>query len=198
MNLDWSWYAVETFLSDEPHTHFILSDKYSRESTHLSWFLWKWKTNKQQINKQRRKRVNIYGLHADIYRLISLRLGMMIDTTITLTFLQAHSCIWKQKNLHSLSGKFLNAFPRMKCGMLPQGVSPFKHMMNFLLLFFFFVFVLLFWFGFLLVCMNNMQERGPYVSYVVKNLFKAGLHSDACKLISYKLGLMTDMTSFCC
>ena len=57
------------------------------------------------------------GLHSDIYRPISFKLGMMVEITglyilisvwMTLTFFQGHSRIRNQKPPRTFSRKFLN------------------------------------------------------------------------------------------
>ena len=76
----------------EPQTLSILSIQYSRDRTLLIWFLFK-------------KNFDI-GLHSDIYRPISFKLGMMIETTklyilisvyMTLTLIKGHICVGNQK-----------------------------------------------------------------------------------------------------
>ena len=94
MDMDGIWYAVETCCSNEPLTHLISSDQYSRD------FL---------------------GLHLDVNQLTSFKLNMNIDTTklyilihvwITWTYVQGHRYMRKQNGggrgvgLQSLSHKF--------------------------------------------------------------------------------------------
>ena len=59
-------YTFETCWSNEPQAHFFLSIQFSRERL-LIWFCMK-------------KNLNI-GLYSDIYRSLSFKLGMKIETT---------------------------------------------------------------------------------------------------------------------
>ena len=59
-------YAVDTCWSDEPPTPFISSSQYSKEITQLIGF---------HVRKK-----NKLGLHLDIYKPISIKLALMIET----------------------------------------------------------------------------------------------------------------------
>ena len=43
-------------------------------------------------------------------------------------------------------------------------------------------------------CMSDVQGRQIYFDDCIKNIFKIGFCSDSCEMISFKLGLMIDMT----
>ena len=69
VDMDGIWHAVETCWFDESHTYFISSDQYSRERIQMSLF-------------HKKKTPNfIIGLLSDIYRWISFKYGVTIDTT---------------------------------------------------------------------------------------------------------------------
>ena len=93
--------TVETSWGDERHTRFVSSIKYSREKSMFASFCF-WK----KVNN---------GLYSGIYGPISLKLGMMIETTKlyilisvwkTWTFIHGHSCRWNQKLSYPFSHKF--------------------------------------------------------------------------------------------
>ena len=62
--------------------------------------------------------------------------------------------------------------------MLPQPLGPFKLMLIF-------------------VRMIIVHERGLNFGNFERNMFRVGLRSGAYKLISFKLGVMIDMTKLC-
>ena len=67
MGLGGIWHAVGTCWSNESHTHFTPFDRRSRERIALRW---------SHLKKKKKG-----GLRSDIYRLISLTIDMMVDTT---------------------------------------------------------------------------------------------------------------------
>ena len=71
-NMDGIWYAVETCWSDEPHA--ILSQLISFHG------------REPNFGGSIKNNFNV-GLHSDIYRLISVKLGLMMDTTLLYCFI---------------------------------------------------------------------------------------------------------------
>ena len=66
IDLNGIWHTFNTCWYHEPHTHFMSSSQYSRERTLLTWF--------------HKKRCSI-ALYSDIYKPISFKLGMTVETT---------------------------------------------------------------------------------------------------------------------
>ena len=112
--------AFETFWSHEPYTHFIMSEQFSRERTLLRWF---------HLNFT-------VGLHSDIYRPISFKLGMTIETFKLSNFaLSWDVCLHSGWQLHEKSktcaGIVLEiSESSLKFSMLPQPVGLLKLMLN--------------------------------------------------------------------
>ena len=108
------------------------------------------------------------GLCSDIYRAISYKLSMMIDTTelyclipvwMTWIFIQGHCCMRKQKLLHSFSLQF-SQLTGMKFSMVPWPVSFLKLMLN-------------------LFHTISTPGREPYLDDFMEYTINMGLHLDA-------------------
>ena len=104
LDLNGIWYTVETCWSNEPHSDLILSSQYSIERSLLLWFC---------------KRKFDVGLYSDIYRVISFKLGVVMETTklcililvsMTSAFIQDHSCMRNQIVLCQFSQMFCFQF----------------------------------------------------------------------------------------
>ena len=99
INLNEIWCTDETCKYDEPHYYFILSIQYSRERTLLMDFV-------RKTKKKKKKNTFNIGLFSDIYRPISIKLSIILETTrhyvlisvwMTLTFIQGHIFMSNQK-----------------------------------------------------------------------------------------------------
>ena len=84
IDLDGICYPVETYWCDKPHTHFVPSIQYSRGKPILTWFL------------EKGKIFNI-GFYSNIYRPISFKLNIMIETTKFYILMQRTLVWWSYK-----------------------------------------------------------------------------------------------------
>ena len=117
------------------------------------------------------------GLHLEIYRPISFKLGMKTDTTICnillpfwkiLTFMQGHSCMRKQEHLHTFP--ILQSIS-LKFSMLKQWLGLLKFMQ-------------------IMFHAINIQGRALYQTDFMTNTFNIGLCLDIFEPVSFKLGLV--------
>ena len=117
---DGSWYAIENCWSDNPHLFFLSSDLYSRGRTQRTWF-------HQEV-------LTFWHLQTNFF----FKLDLVMDTTVlfclipiwmTLTFIQGHNCMRKQKLPSSFSCKFLWIW--RKFSVLAWSVGMSKCMLNF-------------------------------------------------------------------
>ena len=96
--------------SDEPHTHLISAIQYSRERTLLMWFCWKTPT--------------FSGLYSGIYKRISFRLHVMIETTKS--YLRSRSQLYEKSNTSVSIFSQMLQFIWMKFSMWAQPGSLLK------------------------------------------------------------------------
>ena len=117
--------------SREPYTHLILSNQYSRERTVCLWF------RPIETNQQTKNIFLDPAGFPSVYRPISFKLGMMIETTrlfilipvlMTLSFIQGHSCM--KSKFFALVFSQISLSVLMKFSKLPQPFSWLKFILN--------------------------------------------------------------------
>ena len=167
VDLNEIWSAVETWCN-ESHTHF-------------SWFFWY--SRERTLHKRSRSKNVCIGFYSNIWRLISFKLYMMIETIelcilisvwMTLTFIQDHSCMRNKKCWCPFSRKFVCPFGlnSVCCHNL-----------------------LVYWssclIGFAKVLFKGENSAGMIV---MKYMFNIIMCHDTCELICLKLGMMLNIT----
>ena len=128
-------------------------------------------------------------MHLDIYESVWFKLGMVIDTIVlyilTLTLIQSHRSVRKQKLLHQLSKKNFNRFEwNLICCW---DLLVWSHTHFILSIQYSRERTLLMWFY-----LKQTNKKKP--KQTKPNTFSIVLYSDIYRLISFKLGMMRETT----
>ena len=117
-SLSWIWMEFDVLLRLIGLMNFILILPHQisiqrKTPNSLIWFCPLLPSKYSHTLTHRTEENNLYvGLHSDVYRLISFKCGVIANTSkqycliwvwMTLTFIQSHICMRKQKLLHSFS-----------------------------------------------------------------------------------------------